>query len=156
MTEPSAEAYTPPKPFLDITVGEETHKLFMAYAALNRVINIIGDNTEALAVAFNAENRSTVLAVVLKKRGKYGVLEKEEDLDELELTPVEANKIIQWVMEHYLDFFIGATETALALKPKAEKFMASLTPLVNGSGASAGTSLFVGRLADDPANLKSL
>lgn len=146
------EEHRVPEPEMTVQIDGKDVKLFMSYPLLNRLVMIMGPTKDAMSSVFEARTSEAVMSELFVKRGEYGVLANREDYITMKLTPPDANKIWEWVVEHYLDFFIGAAKTALKVSGQTKELMASLTPSPNGSGSLAQPSVSAGPSENDQAS----
>ena len=122
-------------PKLTVTILDQEVELLMSYGLLSRLAASIQDVDALTNSGFSATSRDFLLETVLTKKGKSGAFDKV-DLDEItEMEEVE--KVLDWVNEHLLDFFIKqltkSQQSLLKFKNVAEEIGASFEPSTDGS-----------------------
>ncbi len=112
-------------------------ELFMSFGLLHELLAEIGDLVRVGLIAVDPDLRSRVLHLVLSERDKRGVITEPVNLFDLSLATADVHRIINWVAEHTLGFFLDAIENAAKTHdPHLDRLKApSSTHSGNGSNA---------------------
>lgn len=108
------------KPTITVKVNGNDREFFMPFGLLSAAAKVCKDIDTLGLVLMDAELSDDLLKVVLAERTKTGKLMKEVDLDEIEIDPKDATKLMTWAADHVLDFFIAKLETVTSLTKKYE------------------------------------
>ena len=121
---------------ISLKVNGEIREILMSYNKLNRCNFLLGD-AENLPLILISPTVSA--AMICEMLGEKNVPAKLEDLD---IAPEEAQRLLEFVSQHLEDFMVGALEKATALqdrnKERREKLagaLSPLTPTTNGQGS---------------------
>lgn len=96
---------------LSITVDGKERELLMSYGLLNALTVIVGSPDVAPTIAVNADLREDVLKAVLAERKTSGKILKEvADVDDLEISISDVEKLLDWVMDHVMSFFVRSLD----------------------------------------------
>jgi len=118
-------------PTLLISFNDQPHTLRMPYALLNRLIGIVGGVDGLQALSSDPEIQEAVFIQVFTRRdpATKEIQWAPKGLDDLDSVSLEdIDKILGWVGDHILDFFLRAADKATAqAQNKADK----LTHLAN-------------------------
>ena len=108
----------------------------MSFGLLHELLSEIGDLVRVGLIAVDPDLRARVLSLVLSDRDKKGVVTEWVNFFALPISASEVHRIINWVAEHCLSFFLDAIENAAKTHdPHLDRLKApSLTP--SGSGSS--------------------
>ena len=96
----------PPTPTLSAqTIDGEHVELKMSFNHLNLISQGFSTIDSASLASNSPESRNDILAVLFGKKvsGKF----KRADVEDIELSPDEAGKIVDWAVEHLTYFFLG-------------------------------------------------
>jgi len=127
---------TAPIDLLTIDFEGKPRELFMSFGLLHELIPIVGDLTNVGMIAINTELRVNVLNAVLAARDDHGRIAEPLDVFNLKISAKDFQRLVHWVQEHLLDFFIGAIESATeAHKPHLDRLQTPWTLSGNGSPA---------------------
>lgn len=127
-----------PQDKLSVTVTtsdgkNEDREALMSYAMLNSLVRVIGDPTRATTIDLDPDLAQMVLITVLIPRGPTGkpsVPFEEFDLPGLDVE--EAYKVIDWVKEHVLDFFVRRLKGSLQSIKEREDDLKELGSTLSG------------------------
>lgn len=136
----------PPSDRLEVTVGGEKRELFMSFALLNELVRVVGDIPYISQIEIDAELCAKVFGVLFGERDEKRKLKRPAEMEEIEISIADAQKVSAWVQGHLLDFFLAAVErAAAAARPFEARMKAVLTPSGAGSPASPGVTPSAGR-----------
>jgi hypothetical protein len=122
---------------LSVTINGARHELFMSFGLLNRLTDIVGRTSSLSTAALDSEDREKILKLVLEKRGKSGAIEAPVVLDDVDISVDEVMRVLEWVSEHCIGFFIRATEQTKLLGDKFAARLENLMPSPDGTSPSA-------------------
>ena len=91
-------------------------EVFMSYALANTLAGLIGDPTRVITMGMDVELSSAVLLATLIPRTPGG--KPSVNIDEFELpnlSMAEADRLLEWIKEQILDFFMRRMENSLKL-----------------------------------------
>lgn len=125
--------------------------LMMTFGLLDRLVGLMGPAQDLATVGLEDTLRGRIIREVLSKRGRAGVLEGEVDLDALDLGVDDAMRIVDWAVEHALDFFLRRLEAAARLGERYQAPRASWTSSSAGSPTSASPTPSAGPSTPSPA-----
>lgn len=119
---------------LEIKQDGQTRELFMSFGLLNVLTGIVGDPDRVVAIPLNRELRETVLREVLTERSKSGKpTGGTPEIDDLEISVADVEKILAWVAEHVLGFFMRALKQVSAVTEKHRPEVEGLLSSFGGS-----------------------
>ncbi|HIH2746987.1 TPA: hypothetical protein ACYLN4_002724 [Burkholderia lata] len=95
---------------LEITLAGEKKSLFMSFGLLNELCRGIGDAQGALQVTANSQLRDFVLMVVLSDRDDEGNVVKPINVNRIEMSIDDGERLLDWVSQHATDFFVRTME----------------------------------------------
>ena len=126
-----------PEPKIEITIDDTKHTLFMSFGLLNRLMKAVGIHVESLLAGGAHEVREQLFAEALNKRGKSGVFVDftAEKIDDIEMSSEEAQRLLMWILDHVVDFFLGVAERT---KATAEKFEGRTEALTRSKSGTPG------------------
>lgn len=123
---------------IEVTIGEDTREIFMSYGLLNELSKIAGSPEVIAAVAVDAELRDNMMIAVLAERKKSGkIVTPIEDLDEVEISYQDAEKLLKWALEHTMGFFMRSLENVAEMTESHQEVMAELMSSLDGQLDSA-------------------
>lgn len=131
---------TPAKPendFFQLTLGEETREIFMSYGLLSSLVSEIQVIDNITIIPFNTELRTNVLKLLLAERTSTGKLVTpldQVDPDDFPLTVETVEKLLAWVGEHVMGFFMRSLQQAGTLLKAHEAQMPTPTPPSSENG----------------------
>jgi|GEM_PF-1338766 len=128
MSNHQAPASKRPLDRIQIKVNGETRDLFMSFGLLNELCALIPDAHAATQIALNADLRDVALITVLSPRDENGVIPEDKvfNVKTMDIPLDEADKLLDWVSEHILYFFLNALRRVVA----AQKANTALKELV--------------------------
>lgn len=119
----------------------EDKDIFMSFALLNALVRVIGDPSRAATMDMDAELAQLVLTLVLVPRSPTGKPTVSfDDFDLPGLDPDEAFKVLDWVRENILNFFVSRLRTSLEVLEVRKDDLKSLGSLKAGLEVSASNS----------------
>ena len=121
-----------PSPSLHVTVDGQVREIFMSFGLLNQLTNIIGDMQNVGFVHVVPDIRAQVLNELLAERTKGGKVTKIVPHDEAEVSLEDIQKLLDFAVEHMLDFTLKATENLVALQKRQEARALSLKSSLAG------------------------
>jgi hypothetical protein len=123
-------------PVLDILLGDETRRVKMTFGLLNRLALGSG-GSEGLELLFtDAEIQERMLLEVLAERDEDGRVTRLTNLDVYDLSSEEGLKILNWAVEHLMDFFVRLSKTAQKLEGQY-----SPKPPISPTSSSTGSEI---------------
>ena len=127
---------------ITVTVDDKEKELFMSFGLLNELATELGDPARVAAIPIDSELREFTLMAILADRKKSGkILKAVEDYDDIDISIEDAEKILDWAMEHTLGFFVRSLQKVTAATKKHETAIEDLTSYLNGSAASVSNKL---------------
>lgn len=120
----------------DNTSSEQT--LFMTYGLLNVLCEQVGGYDHIQRIDLDPELAGTIIMLCLIPRRPSGKV--SVDLDQYlspGLSVSEAEKILDWVKGHVLDFFLRRMAKTIELVQQRETQLTAISSSVNGSKLSA-------------------
>ncbi|KVL49962.1 hypothetical protein [Burkholderia territorii] len=99
-----------PSAKLEITLAGEKKSLFMSFGLLNELCRGIGDAQGALQVTANSQLRDFALMVVLSDRDEEGNVVKPINVNRIEMSIEDGERLLDWVSQHATDFFVRTME----------------------------------------------
>lgn len=130
---------------LTVTVNGEEKKLFMSYGLLNKLAKMVGDANDVSDIYISPDLQAEVLKLALFGKGT------PPDLDDIDISIGDSDKVINWVGEHTLNFFLRGLEAASALSKKNEARVLKLMPSSDGTETSPSETPAPGPTEPSPA-----
>lgn len=126
---------------LSITYNGEERELFMSYGLLNELTKLVGSPEIAPSITVNEILRESVLMAVLAERKPTGkVVKAVEDIDDIEVSVEDVEKILDWATDAVLSFFVRSLGKMVQRvednKEVLEGLKSSLDGLVGSPSAS--------------------
>lgn len=120
---------------LTIKHNGDAKDLFMSFGLLNELMKIVHDIPNIQSIGVDPALRCDVLEAVFAQRGPKGEVVDVTPASALPITAADAQRILEWVAGHVLDFFLGSVEAAVrTMEPHRER-LEKLMPSGVGSGA---------------------
>jgi hypothetical protein len=138
-TQPSpvAEPVRPrPQDKLSIMVKGQETTFFMSFSTLNALTRIIGDFENVAAAHVDVATREELATTILKIKFKAELKDRDFDIEEFAMTAEDGEKLINWIAEHILDFFIRGLEEVNRLAAHNKTALKGLLSSVTGSNDS--------------------
>lgn len=151
MTEPTIYK---PEPRLKITVNNQEKEVFMSGGLIRQLMPIAGGLTDFADVYADVEVQNALIVEALRPRDKRGAAYANVTVDDYEMTIEDTDKLVGWIMEHVLYFFVNSLTSAKSLADKNQGTMEAvqkLTQLQTGSPALPQTKQSAGDSAATPA-----
>ncbi|RJF78079.1 hypothetical protein D3877_23400 [Azospirillum cavernae] len=120
---------------LTLEINGKSRDLFMSFGLLNELASLLGDVDRLTELPINHELRTVILKAVLSERTKAGKIVTEADLSEIDMDPQDVPKILAWVGEWVVDFFIQSGEAVKSVFVANMERVKSLTSSPNGTAA---------------------
>jgi hypothetical protein len=137
---------------LHIKVNGKDRELFMSYGLLTSITQIVGLQEELTAIFLDAALQKVVIEIALNPVGTSE--EDKIDLNTTKISMAEIQKILDWVGEHILDFFIQGMKSVEKLNTNNLDRMqeiVNLTSSSTGSEASLPSKPSAGPETSSPA-----
>ena len=140
MSEAEIEKVKKPENFIVVTYKgrddekPKEHEIMMSIGLRQRVVAIAASINDITAIYSNVHIQTVLLLEILVPRDKKGKAESGYTLEDFEMTPEEADKLIKWVGDHTLSFFSNAVDnlsSAVGSTGGLTTLMASLSGLVS-------------------------
>lgn len=113
-------------------------ELFMTYGLLNSLTSLIGDPDKVVMLETDPELVRTLITAVFIPRTPSGRISVNiDDYDPPGMSLTEGNKVIDWVKEHVLDFFIQRMQKSMKLAKEREDQMKEIGSLLTGLAREA-------------------
>ena len=112
----------------EIRIAGETRRVFMSFNLLRRAAAMVGAEVEVIsAFMLDGHKMAALIDLVLDPKNFNADAIKDH-----EISHAEALRLVQWVLEHVLDFFALGLERATELSAKSTDLLMSLMPSVDG------------------------
>src|SRR4051812_46735505 len=99
---------------LTIKIGDSDRELFMSFGLLNALSQIVGDPSKVSMISLDPDTRSKVLTATLAKRKASGkVIEDIPDIDDIDASIIDIEKVLEWVSGHVMAFFVRSVQRAV-------------------------------------------
>ncbi len=133
---------------IEVRIGGETRRVFMSFNLLRRASSLVGAETEVIS-AFMLDGQKMAMLIDLVLNPKEFNPAEVKDYD---IGHSEALRVVQWALEHVLDFFALGLERATGLANKSTDLLSSLMPSVDGLKDSTSLTPVFGPSAPPPVN----
>jgi len=135
---------------LTVTLDGEERQLFMSFGLLNALSSLVEDPGRVPLIAAEPKTRTEVLRAVFAKRKRSGkIVEAVEDLDDIEVSVEDVEKVLHWVMEHTMGFFLRSAHMVIDVTERHKDKLEDLQSFMSGSQASASRTASSGPSASD-------
>lgn len=118
---------------LTLEINGKSRDLFMSFGLLNELAVLLGDVDRLVELPINHDLRTTILKSVLSERSKAGKITAEADLSEIDMDPHDIPKVLTWVSEWVVDFFIRSGEAVKSVFVANTERVKSLTSSPTGT-----------------------
>jgi hypothetical protein len=118
---------------LTVTIQGAERELFMPFAMLSELTQLCPDVDNLGALLVDPELRAKALITVLSDRDAEGKITAAFSMAGSQMTTVEVNKVLDWILESITDFFVQQVESASRLKNKYEARVLASTSSRPGS-----------------------
>ena len=135
---------------LSIHVNGAERSLFMSYGLLNRCAKIVQELEEPSQFYVDIDAQERVICEVLRKYAPDG--KENPSIDDFEMSVDESRRLIEWVAEHVIDFFLKGLEGAKKTGDRFYSQMAELLPSSTGTEDSDSTTQSAGLLEQSQAD----
>ena len=117
---------------ITVTINGKEQDVFMSFGLLNYLSSIVSDPSQVPAIPVTPVLRDGVLKALFAKRKKSGKVEEEVDYDDLDVSIEDAERALDFAMEHLTNFFIRALKKVVAMSERNREEMASLESSLDG------------------------
>ncbi len=127
-----------PNDTIVVKVNKEPREIFMSSGLLRNIILLSGDISEFQQVYMDFALQNSIMIEMLRPRTEHGNAITEPSIDDFEMSVEDGNRLIDWAVEHILNFFVDTTQRAMLVAQKNEnliKKMVKLTPSQDGTQA---------------------
>lgn len=115
--------------------------LLMSYGLLNELAKIVGSPEIAPSISIDERLREEVLGACLATRKPSGkVTKKVEDLDDLDLSIDDVERLLDWATEHVLSFFVRSLGKMVKRVEANRDVLEGLKSSLDGLEASASAT----------------
>jgi len=125
---------------ITVKVNGESTEYFMSFGLLNEIMRSVGDPDTIGQIIVNYDLRDNILGAVLSKRSKSGKIENKVGIEDVEIDPADVNRLLTWVTEHVVSFFIESMTQMKGVMEKHQGQMSSLMSSLAGQGSSASST----------------
>lgn len=146
-----------PKDRLTITVNEKDQEVFMSGGLIRQLAPIASSLGEFTQIFQNADIQEALIITALRPRtlaGQPVVKDLNYSLDDFVMSTDEMDKLIAWIADHVLYFFVNSLSAAKSLMDSNSDTMKRLDQLTRsliGSQASTESNPSVGPSESSPA-----
>lgn len=136
---------------LTITVNGQQREVFMSFALLSSMVRVVGSVDDLGQAILDPSVRDALVVVALAPRDGEKKLE-DYSVADFNLSVQDGDRLVDWIMEHVLDFFMKRIEMAKNLsESETGKKLESLMSSIAGSLASRSKKPSSGRSASKEA-----
>lgn len=100
-----------PDEILTVTEAGKPRELLMSFGLLHELLVAVGDIPTVSTLAIDPELRAGILNTVFALRNEVGVITSPITMFTLRVSSADVQRVMQWVADHVLDFFLTAIET---------------------------------------------
>ena len=138
-----------PDDTIELRIGEGTKEFFMSAALVRTLVSVVGTGEQFAEMLTSPDLQSQLMAFVLCPRDEKGRAQEDFYLDGVKISTSEGKRLLKWIEDHVLYFFIDSAETAKQSMegPAIQKLM----ELLNGLRASLPEMPSAGPSTADPA-----
>jgi hypothetical protein len=140
MTNDSQPIVKPQDRFTVVVNGQD-QEVFMSGGLLRKLVPVAGVLSDFSDVYTNTEIQNELLVTALMPRNVRGSTVGTYSIDDFEMTVEEFDKLLGWIMEHILHFFIGSVTNAQQMVEKNQPAMAKLERLMQSMTGSPDSQL---------------
>lgn len=110
---------------ISVIIGGATLNVFMSYGLLTKLSSLVPNPDMISTIGLDRELRDQCLGEALAPRSDAGDKLKAPSLHDLSVD--DANRLLEWMQEHLLDFFLKQVKTANRLSTEVETALTSST-----------------------------
>ncbi len=125
---------------LTILVDSVDREIFMSFGLLNDLTTVVADPGRVATISMDPALRVSVLNTVLAIRKKNGKIEQAVDVTDIDISIKDAERLIDWVSEHVMSFFVRSLQKVLAIQQHKEGELKVLLSSLAGSNDSASAT----------------
>lgn len=117
---------------ITIKLDGEDRNIFLSFGLLNELSLLVNDISDLPSIPLNTRLRKQVLSACFATRKKSGKIEAEVDIDDVDVSIGDSERIIDWVVDHMMAFFLRSLKKVV-LTTEANKIdMQDLGSSLNG------------------------
>ena len=123
---------------ISITVNKEMKEVFMSSGLLRNILILVGDIQDFQLIYSDFHLQNAILIEALRPRTELGNPNNKPTVDDFEMSIDDGNKLIDWIVEHVLHFFVELSERAVVTAQRNQSLMTrleKLTPSPSGTKA---------------------
>lgn len=123
---------------ISIMVNNETKEVFMSSGLLRNILILVGGIQDFQLIYTDFHLQNAIIIETLRSRTELGNPNNKPTIDDFEMSIDDGNKLIDWIVEHVLHFFVELSERAIATAQKNQTLMTrleKLTPSPSGTKA---------------------
>ena len=121
------------KPVCSVTIDGKEEEVFMSFALLNMIARHVGDPENIPLIQLNADLRELVMKELLAVRTPTGKIVQSREIEDVDISIEDAEKLLEFASEHVTDFTIRALEKAGARSKETKEKVAALKLTSSGS-----------------------
>ncbi|MBD9544258.1 hypothetical protein IB276_32965 [Ensifer sp. ENS04] len=126
---------------LSIIYEGNDRELLMSYGLLNELAKIVGSPEVAPSISIDESLRADVLAACLAERKPSGkVVKPVADMDDLDISIDDIEKILDWATEAVLNFFVRSLGKMVKRVEANKDVLEGLKSSLDGLQASASAT----------------
>lgn len=118
---------------ITITQDGDEREIYMSHGLVTTLARIFPDPQVIPTLPVDADLQHRCLTAALSERKRGGKLVKEIDPDDLDITRADIRRLLTWIMEHVLLFFVEGTQDAIRISEKIKETTAALESSLDGS-----------------------
>lgn len=103
---------------IKITHDGKEKTLFMSFGLLNELCGIVQSPEGVAFIALDPYIRATILKSVLSDRDEDGLVEKEINLNTINVSIEDIERVLEWVEEAVMAFFMNALQRLRSVQEK--------------------------------------
>lgn len=149
MTEDLSIQAQKPDDKITVTVNDQEVEVFMSGGLIRTLVPYYMNSTTTTEIFSEVLLQNDIIVECVRPRNKSGQVRKNYTIEDFEITPEDSNKLVAWVTEHVLYFFIDSMTSVQDFsqrnKPQIQTLMRLMQspvglPDLQGQNASAGPS----------------
>lgn len=136
MTEELKAEVTKPSDRLTINVNGKDQEIFMSGGLIRTIVPYVENSQTAAEIFGEAALQNEIIVECVRPRTKSGEPKKNFTIDDFEITTEDSNKLVAWVTEHVLYFFIDSMTTVYSFGQKNQAQIQKLMKLMQSQAGS--------------------
>lgn len=118
---------------ITVNVDGEDREILMSFGLLNELTALVADPGFVPRIMTDVDLRESILISALSERSKTGKITKElEDITDVDISMVDFERVLTWVMDHVMSFFIRSTQTIVRVTKQHKDTMEALGSSLDG------------------------